>query len=116
RLYQERKRRARGARPRSQSFSRTKPWETTNMSRRTWERHRKKARDANSSAAIFLSCADGLATARTAAGEFERGFAPIGKQGDFRPKRADGATMAADTPMSVVPCWAFGRHPVGIQN
>jgi hypothetical protein len=39
RLYQEGKRRALGARPHSQSLSRTKPWEAMNMSRRTWERH-----------------------------------------------------------------------------
>jgi hypothetical protein len=49
------KRRASGARPRGESWSRTKPWEAEGISRRTWERRRKKAEtaqaahDANSS-------------------------------------------------------------------
>src|SRR5262249_14935463 len=65
RLYQECCRRARGARPQSESISRTKPWEALNMSRKTWERHRNKVRDANdatSSAVSFLSRNDRLAT------------------------------------------------------
>src|SRR5262245_6691889 len=36
RLYHERRRRAQGARPHSQSLSRTKPWEAMNMSQRSW--------------------------------------------------------------------------------
>jgi len=75
RLYQEGRRRALGARPQSQSLSRTKPWEAMNMSRRTWERHRNKARDATSSAAIFLSTDDRPASAGLEEGTSERGFA-----------------------------------------
>jgi hypothetical protein len=62
RLYQQQKRRAAGARPRSQSLSQTRPWEAEQISRRTWERRRKKARDANSSAAILINAADESAT------------------------------------------------------
>jgi hypothetical protein len=43
----------RGARPHSQSFSQTKPWEADGISRSTWERRRKKGAkmsDANSCA------------------------------------------------------------------
>jgi len=40
RIYQERKRRARGARPQSESLSATQPWRELGMCRRTWERHR----------------------------------------------------------------------------
>jgi len=54
RAYQERKRRARGARPQSESLSKTQPWKGLGMSRRTWERHRNKARDATSSAAPIV--------------------------------------------------------------
>jgi hypothetical protein len=75
RLYQEGKRRAAGARPHSQSLSQTKPWEALNMSRRTWERRRNKARDANdaiSSAAIFLSTDDRLASLERKRGIRER--------------------------------------------
>src|SRR5215831_1852053 len=55
RFYQKRRRRERGARPQSESLSQTQPWSELGMSRRTWERRRNKARDATSSAAIFLS-------------------------------------------------------------
>jgi hypothetical protein len=58
RLYQERKRRERGARPHAESLSQTKPWEAMNISRRTWERRRNMARDADSSAPISLSLTD----------------------------------------------------------
>src|SRR5262245_18497701 len=51
RMAGERKRRASGMRPRAEyeanSLSATKPWEALNRSRRTWERHRNKARDAS---------------------------------------------------------------------
>src|SRR5262245_8786822 len=95
RVYQECRRRARGARPQSESLSRTKPWEALNMSRRTWERHRNKQRDASSSAAIFLSSDDRLATpaggARMAA---ERGFAS--KEARGLPSSQTATTLAAD--------------------
>jgi hypothetical protein len=38
RIYQQRKRLARGSRPQSQSLSRTKPWEAMGISKRTWYR------------------------------------------------------------------------------
>jgi hypothetical protein len=95
RLYQESRRRARGARPQSESLSRTKPWEVLNMSRRTWERHRNKARDASSSAVSFLSRNDRLATPEGGARmEFERGFAS--KQARGYPSSQTATTMAAD--------------------
>jgi len=124
RLYQEDRRRARGARPQSESLSRTRPWETLKMSRRTWERHRNKQRDATSSAVIFLSKNDRLATPDGGARmEFERGFASkeecprsgrgvaatVGARG--LPSSQTATTMAADIPISVVPCWVFGRRP-----
>jgi hypothetical protein len=62
RLAKERKRRVLGMRPQSESLSATKPWEAMNMSRRTWERRRNRARDATLSAAIFLSSKDRTAT------------------------------------------------------
>jgi hypothetical protein len=61
RIYQARKRRARGARPHWESLSQTQPWRELGMSRRTWERHRNKAKEAGvakTSAAIFLSYDD----------------------------------------------------------
>jgi len=44
RLIQERKRRALGARPQSQSLSRTKPWRELGMSRAVWYRRNKAGR------------------------------------------------------------------------
>jgi hypothetical protein len=75
RLAKERKRRALGMRPQSESLSATQPWRELGMSRRTWERHRNKARDATLSAAIFLSSEDRPATPEGGAGLAERGFA-----------------------------------------
>jgi hypothetical protein len=40
RLYWERRRRSRGARPRAEALTRTKPWEAEGMSRATWYRRR----------------------------------------------------------------------------
>jgi hypothetical protein len=95
RLYQGHKRLTQGARPHSQSLSRTKPWEALNMSRRTWERHRNKAHDANSSAISFLSKNDELATlASGASEEFERGFASKEARGLSSSQTA--TTTAAD--------------------
>jgi hypothetical protein len=81
RLAKEHKRRALGMRPQSESLSATQPWRELGISRRTWERHRNKARDATLSPAIFLSSEDRLAS-------------PEGKQGKqgwpsgaFAPKR-----------------------------
>ena len=70
------------------------------MSRSTWERHRNKARDATSSAAIFLSTADGPASAGTEAGTSERGFAS--KEARERPTAAPpkAANKASGLPSS----------------
>jgi hypothetical protein len=51
RLYQEARRRARGARPHSESLSRTKPWKAMKMSRAKWYRQR---RETDSSASLLL--------------------------------------------------------------
>ena len=60
------KRNANGARLRSEyeanSLSRIQPWKEMGMSRRTWERHRNKARDASVSTASFLGGEDRPAT------------------------------------------------------
>src|SRR5262249_48021713 len=79
-VKKEQKRRAAGVCPRDEyegnSLSRTQPWRALGMSRRTWERHRNKARDASVSAISFLTKNDRLATPEGGARmEFERGFA-----------------------------------------
>jgi hypothetical protein len=51
RLYQEHRRRERGARPHSESLSRTKPWEAMKISRAKWYRQRTMRRETDSSAA-----------------------------------------------------------------
>jgi hypothetical protein len=111
RLNKERKRRALGMRPQSESLSATQPWRELGMSRRTWERHRNKARDANDatlSTPSLLNGEDRLASREEEA--FERGFAP--KEVRSLPSSQTATTTAADTPMSVVPCWVFGRRSV----
>jgi hypothetical protein len=100
RLYQERKRRARGARPHSESLSRTRPYVAMKISRRTWERHRNKgceADDAKTSAAIFLSTSDEIASPAQLR---RRGLprAVCDGQASIPP---GGATMAVDDPASV---------------
>jgi hypothetical protein len=87
RLRQETKRRAAGARPRTEyearSLSATKPWEVEGMSRRTWYRRRNKAGTAvgTSMSAAFLSkAADGPVPTGTEAAT-EPG---LKKQEDFR--------------------------------
>jgi hypothetical protein len=47
-----RKRVARGATPRSQALSRTQPWKSEGISRRTWERRRRKAQATRTDAAV----------------------------------------------------------------
>jgi hypothetical protein len=96
RLYQERKRRARGARPHSKSLSQTKPWQAINMSRRTWERHRNKVRDAKTSAAIFLSTSDEIASLA----QLRKGL-PRAVCDGHASIPPGGATMAVDDPASV---------------
>jgi hypothetical protein len=93
-VKKEQKRRAAGVRPRSEyeaiSLSRTKPWRVVNMSRRTWERHRNKARDASVSAARLLIGEDRPASA----GLSEGAFGP--KEGKRLIVLADGDHVAAD--------------------
>jgi hypothetical protein len=98
RMHQERKRRERGARPQSQSLSQTRPWEAMNMSRRTWERHRNKARDATSSAACFISPAD--KSASTEGVEGVRAAATPPKEVRGLPSSQTATTMAADSAAS----------------
>ena len=63
RKRKENRRRKDGAMPREQSLSRTKPWEAEGISRSTWERRRRKARDANSSGpSLIYSTKDELAS------------------------------------------------------
>jgi hypothetical protein len=92
-VKKEQKRRAAGVRPRSEyeaiSLSRTKPWRVVNMSRRTWERHRNKARDASVSAARLLIGVDRPASAGLSEGVFDP------KEGKRLPSR-DGDHVAAD--------------------
>ena len=101
RMARERKRRASGMRPRAEyeanSLSATKPWEALNMSRRTWERHRNRAPDAKTSAAIFLSTSDEIAS-RT---QLRRKGLPRGVCDAQASMPAAGATMAVDDPASV---------------
>jgi hypothetical protein len=44
RMDEQNRRRVRGAKPRAQSLSRTKPWEREGKSRRSWYRHRQNTR------------------------------------------------------------------------
>jgi hypothetical protein len=93
RLYQERRRRERGARPHSESLSRTKPWEAMKMSRAKWYRQRTMRRETDSSAAIFLSSDDEVVS-RERKGEFKRGFAS--KKARGLPSSQTATTLAAD--------------------
>src|SRR5262249_18031434 len=75
------KRRAAGVRPRDEyeanSLSRTQPWRERGMSRRTWERHRNKARDASVSTPSLLNDEDRLATLASGARmDFRAGLYP----------------------------------------
>jgi hypothetical protein len=98
RLYQERKRRACGMRPQSESLSATEPWRAESMSRRTWYRRNKQRTGTvgtTSSAAIFLTTVDGpVPTARAGDGEIERGFAS--KKARGYPSSQTATTIAAD--------------------
>jgi hypothetical protein len=53
RLREERRRRKRGAKPRAQALSNTKPWQALGMSRRNWYRRRRAAAGTNSCAATL---------------------------------------------------------------
>jgi hypothetical protein len=92
RLYQERRRRERGARPHSESLSRTKPWEAMKMSRAKWYRQRTMRHETDSSAAIFLSSND-ESVSQERKGEFKRGFAS--KKAGGLPSSQTATSMAA---------------------
>jgi hypothetical protein len=107
RLAKERKRRAAGMRPQSESLSATKPWGELGMSRAAWYRRNKARRkdETTLSAAIFLSSEDrtvstGLSERHCRAEEIK-----IKKE---LPSSQTATTMAADTVVSV-PAWVFGR-------
>jgi hypothetical protein len=85
RLYQERRRRERGARPHSESLSRTKPWEAMKMSRAKWYRQRTMRHETDSSAAIFLSSNDESVSQERRGNSSEA--SPRRKQEDFRLRR-----------------------------
>ena len=112
-VKRQNKRRAEGVRPRDEyeanSLSRTQPWRALGVSRRTWERHRNKAHDASVSAITFLLPKDGPATPAGGVGTSEQGFALKEARGLTSSRTA--TQLAADIPISVVPCWVFGRKP-----
>jgi hypothetical protein len=99
RLAAARRRWERGAKPRSEALSRTRPWEALGISRRTWERRRQDSRtvadanssstssptiDANPSAAVFLNGEDEFASAaakRTSDDVPSAGTVPLSRGG-----------------------------------
>jgi hypothetical protein len=114
RLIQERKRRALGARPQSQSLSRTKPWREEGMSRRSWYRRNKARRkiDTVSSPAIFLTYADEVVPEERKKGNSSG--APPQKKEESLPSSQTATTMVADMSVSmsaVAKRAAFGFRP-----
>ena len=81
------------------------------MSRPAWYRRNKARRDSEttSSAVSLIGNADRPVLPETGMEASERCVAP--KQEDLRLESADGASLTADIPISVVPCWVFGRRP-----
>ena len=115
RLRKERMRRARGMRPQSESLSATQPWRELGMSRRSWYRRNKLATGTvgtTLSAPSFLTTEDRPVPTGMSEGDFEQGFAL--KEGGGLPSSQTATTMAVDGPMSVVPCWVFGRRAVSL--
>jgi len=96
RLIQERKRRALGARPQSQSLSRTKPWREWGMSRAAWYRRNKARRKGEtvSSPPIFLTNADRVVSPERLKGN-SGGASPRRKE-ESLPSSQTATTMAAD--------------------
>jgi hypothetical protein len=98
------RRKANGATPREESLSQTEPWKAENISRRTWERRRKKAAsagDANSSPHPF-SIVERRICVRTpkGAGAPKRAGADhraIGLEGVTLAPELDGCAMAPPT-------------------
>src|SRR5262249_51039235 len=116
-IKKEMKRRANGARLRSEyeakALSRTQPWRALRISRRTWERHRNRARDASAATPISLSLAksdasagtpfslppdDTLATARVEEGgaAVEIASLPQASEASGPPSSRTATTLAAD--------------------
>jgi len=108
------KRRGLGMRPQSESLSRTQPWRELGMSRATWYRQNKRGtpRETTLSTASFLSSEDRPVSPEGGAGLAERGFASKEVRG--LPSSQTATTMAVDIPISVVPCWVFGRRSVSL--
>jgi hypothetical protein len=95
RLAKERKRRAAGMRPQSESLSATKPWTELGMSRAAWYRRNKARRKGETtlSAVIFLSSEDRTVST----GLSERVFDPKQeKKKRGLPSSQTATTMAAD--------------------
>jgi hypothetical protein len=96
RLAKERKRRAAGMRPQSESLSATKPWRGLGMSRAAWYRRNKQRNETGEttlSAAIFLSSEDRTVST----GLSERVFDPKQeKKNRSHPSSQTATTMAAD--------------------
>jgi hypothetical protein len=97
RLAKERKRRAAGMRPQSESLSATKPWRGLGMSRAAWYRRNKQRNETGEttlSAAIFLSSEDRTVST----GLSERVFDPKQeKKKRGLPSSQTATTVAADT-------------------
>jgi hypothetical protein len=96
RLYQERRRRAQGARPQSESLSVTQPWRKLGMSRAAWYR-RNKARsgsETTSSAPILTTTADKPVSLAAEEGPSEGCFAP--KEESGLPSSQTATTLVAD--------------------
>ena len=110
--YQRLRRQGAGARPHSQSLSATEPWRKMGMSRRTWyrqNRHR-MARGTDSWTITLESLGYEPVPVERVKEEFERGFAS--KEARGLPSSRTVVHVAADVPVSVVPCWVFGRRPI----
>lgn len=88
------------------------------MSRRSWYRRNKLATGTvgtTLSAPSYSFPEDRPVPTGMSEGEFEQGFAL--KEGRVQlPSSQTATTMAADRPMSVVPCWVFGRRPVSLER
>jgi hypothetical protein len=97
RIAKEKKRRALGMRPQSESLSATQPWREMGMSRAAWYRRNKTRSETGEttlSAAILLSSEDRLVSPKGGAGLSERRFRAEEKKEDFR--LATATTLAAD--------------------
>ena len=99
RLVKEKRRRALGMRPQSESLSAIQPWRELGMSRRTWYRKNKLRTGTGTtlSGAIFLSSEDRPVPPEGAAGLAERGFASKkGKEARGLPSSQTATTLVAD--------------------